>query len=199
MYIVHIVKNLVKHVPRSVVSHNIWLLNEEKVMVKYCDYGVHSSAGTTGERLRFQYKQVRFLVGKKMFDFALTHLLCLNSTKFSIQAVLEYVRSLNSRVIVNGVDVVGGERIPVEQFEWFCSALYVEAYRRRRMGKRLLGEVLTDEVRQRSKSDVGFATRVLKKLLHLYRAIDPDEDDGLLASIKRFHRRVHVFLFSSCF
>lgn len=134
MYIVHIVKNLVKHVPRSVVSHNIWLLNEEKVMVKYCDYGVHSSAGTTGERLRFQYKQVRFLVGKKMFDFALTHLLCLNSTKFSIQAVLEYVRSLNSRVIVNGVDVVGGERIPVEQFEWFCSALYVEAYRRRWMG-----------------------------------------------------------------
>lgn len=123
----------------------------------------------------------------------------MNSTKFSIQAVLEYVRSLNSRVIVNGIDVVGGERIPVEQFGWFCSALYVEAYRRRWMGKLLLGEVLTDEVRQRSKSDVGFATRVFKKLLHLYRAIDPDEDDGLLASIKRFQRRVHVFLFSSCF
>lgn len=100
---IRVLRNLCPEVAAGVLSYNVWLGNSEKVTVKYYDYGTHTNACNVQQRLKIQYKPCRITVSKSLYDAALTHLIGVSTPKFSIQSVFDYVRSLNSRVIVNGV------------------------------------------------------------------------------------------------
>lgn len=197
---IRILKNMVPNLPYGKLTHFVWLDNREKVMVKYYDYGVHTCAGSVVQKIRFQYKPMQFLVSRRLYDFALTHLLGMNVNKFSIQSVYEYVRSLNSRVIVNGVDVVGGDKLSVEEFEAFSCALYCVAYRKRWMGNKLLSEITADEQDQRTKGDKNIVVRAFLKLKRKYQEImtshvadGGNEDGSLLNDMLLFAARFRVF------
>lgn len=152
---IKIYRNMVARVPKSQLSHNVWMGNKDKIVVRYYDYGEHSLAANVVEKLRYQYTPVNFLIPKALYDTVMQHFLSLNVTKFTIQAVYDYVRSINSRIIINGVDVIPGERIDAAVFEKLCGALYVHAYKKRWMGTKMIGEIVADETEQRSKGERG--------------------------------------------
>lgn len=116
------------------------------------------------------------------------HFLSLNVTKFSVQAVYDYVRSINSRVIVNGVDVVGGERVSAGTFEKLCGALYVHAYKRLWMGTKLISEIVADESGQRSKGERGLFVAFFKGIINGRDNIT-DESPSMLGSVKAIQKR----------
>lgn len=193
---IRILRNLVSNVPHGELTHNVWLGNEDKVVVNYYDYGTHSNATTTAKRVRFQYTKMSFTAGRRLFDFALTHLLGMTVNKFSIQSVYEYVRSLNSCVIVNGVDVVAGDRLSVEQYDAFCCALYCVAYRKRWMSNRLLSEIIADEQDQRVKGEKWFFVRFWKVMQRKFQAMmknvcaETEEERGFFRSLVSFAARI---------
>lgn len=160
---IRVVKNLCPRIDSCTLSYNVWLGNNDKLMVKYYNYGVHSNASSTLQRLKLQYVPKKIIVSRTFYDAAMIHLMGMNTTKFTVQAVFEYVRSLNSRVIVNGTDVVGGERLGVDDYEGFCCALYYVAYRRRWMEHRLVSEVTADEQQQRTKGQSFILVRMSKR------------------------------------
>lgn len=179
-------RNLCAYVPMETVSLKLWLGLEKLTEITYYDYTSHySRKSTPGGKLNVEWIKRKLYVPTIMYNQAATHLSTLSAVKFSLESVMDYVRSLNARVTINGADVNPGPNISNTDFESFCCALFIHMYQRRFRSRDVVKEILKDEQEQRGKCDENLLTVAYKKLTRALGNAYRTSDSRFLSFTKR--------------
>nr|WPR18885.1 MAG: RNA-dependent RNA polymerase [Virgaviridae-like virus 1] len=154
---IHVVRNMSKEIPRSIVYHTITVPKMvDKKIVHYYQYTCRTGTPVIVK------KQIR--MHKSLLDRGLSQALSLSTQKFSVNSIYDFLRSANSRIIVNGVDVMTPEPLEAEDLFTLAHALYVYTFIMRYQHSQLVS-IITERIKKERKlRDLSFLPRLWEKL-----------------------------------
>jgi len=160
--IIRVVRNVCENVPKSIMTKNIYYPDlEKKKIVTVYDLFPEGANGT----VRLKFERHNFVVSERLCNLALNWALRLGVTKFTLSNVFEYCCSVNSRYVINGVDVTSPDDAlePITLYH-LAMAAYMTAFVQRWKGGELLKMCTEEELRFREQCKMSTASLVSRKI-----------------------------------
>jgi len=138
-------------VPPSRLAYKHWLPeSQDKVVITYYDYNILSNT------LSGSMQRKSLVVKKRLVDELRRHVYKLSDNKFNPQELYNYAVSVDTRVIINGVNVLQPEPSDTRLLQQVTHAVYLEAYvNKYNDGK--VDQTVTDEIKRMRNLKNGWA------------------------------------------
>nr|DBA44328.1 TPA_asm: RdRp [Cotesiavirus virgavi] len=180
-----ITKIVSNYVPKSNLFYNLWI--NEHIDKKMIEYYVLTPGHYPGHA-HLNFKKIRLIMPKKLIDAGESYAYSQTQQKFSVNAIYEYLRSLNHRVIVNGTDVQTPSPEPPEKLLQAAGAIFCHAFVKRHDSSQVVKAVTAaiEEERDRNnegllKRSVSFLCRTVSNFLsRQITGSDPEHPIGFL-------------------
>lgn len=190
---IKVTRNLVNHIPPSVLTFRHYTLLNNFVRVSFYDFDFNRKT-LMDFRLRASLVRRRFLIPRKLYARVLSYGMSMNQSKFTYATLLQYVESCCSRITVNGVDVVDGYEVDVEVKVLFAAAMYCHLYVRRYDVTQLTNKILDEERALRDDRSRGILRRIAYNIKSIVMSLFTGGLDDLIADSEKLES---VDLYSS--
>jgi len=123
-----ITRVIANKIPKSNLDFKIWAPKRNPMMtVTYYDYDPSAYSKITSK----YFKKKEMVMPRVIVEKGMRYALSLSQTKFTVNSIYEYLRSVNVRVVVNGVSVMSDNGLSPAPLYELAHAIYLWAFSKR--------------------------------------------------------------------